>query len=126
MKGTQSIGTITALLAATACALAVAPAASAQRTRTLYAKTGPGFVISLRDASGDRVKRMRAGTYRIVVVDRTGDDAHNFRLRGPGVNRATAIGFVGRTMWTVALRRGLYRYVCDPHALAMHGSFRVY
>ena len=125
MSGKSLTGTITTLLVTAACAVAIAPPAAAQRTRTLYAKTGPGFVISLKDASGKRVTSVKAGSYRIVVDDRTGDDAHNFHLRGPGIDRRTRIDFVGRAVWTLTLRRGLYRFVCDPHALAMHGSFRV-
>lgn len=111
-------------------AVAVATAAlalpnTALAAPKLFAKVGPGFDISLRTATGAKVTRLKAGTYTIVVTDRSGDDMHNFHLRGPGVNRATGVPFVGRRVWTVTFRRGAtYRFVCDPHALAMHGSFR--
>jgi plastocyanin len=69
------------------------------------------------------VKGLKAGRYRIVVRDRSA--MHNFHLSGPGVNKRTAVGFRGTRTWTVRLRKGRYRFVCDPHAAQMRGSFRV-
>lgn len=92
------------------------------RVKTLTATVGPGRTISLRSGTS-RVSRLKAGRYRIVVRDRS--SAHNFHLRGPGVNKRTAVGFKGTATWTVTLRRGRYRFVCDPHAAVMKGSFRV-
>ena len=78
------------LLVLTSCFVGLALSASAHAVTTLYAKTGPEFVISLKTTAGKKVTRLPAGTYRIVVSDRNGfDNPHNFRLRGPGVNRAT-------------------------------------
>lgn len=93
------------------------------RTTTIYASVGPGATISLRTRSGRRVKQLRRGRYRIVVRDRSA--MHNFHLRGPRLNKRTTVGFRGTTTWTVTLRSGTYRYVCDPHAARMRGSFRV-
>jgi len=89
----------------------------------LTATVGPGATISLRTASGRRVTTLRRGRYRIVVRDRS--RIHNFHLRGPGVNKATTVRFRGTATWTVTLRRGTYRFVCDPHARRMRGSFTV-
>jgi plastocyanin len=89
----------------------------------LFATVGPGATISLRTARGRRVSRLRRGRYRIVVRDRS--SMHNFHLRGPGLNKKTTVGFRGTRTWTVTLRRGTYRYVCDPHAARMRGRFRV-
>ncbi len=112
-----------AILAATSVVLAVP--STARAAPKLFAKVGPGFDISLRTATGAKVTKLKAGTYTIVVTDRSGDDAHNFHLRGPGVNKATSVPFVGRRVWTVTFRRNAtYRFVCDPHELVMHGSFR--
>jgi plastocyanin len=91
--------------------------------RRLTATVGPGATISLRTASGRRVTRLRAGRYRIVVRDRS--RMHNFHLIGPRVNRKTTVRFRGTQTWTLTLRRGSYRYICDPHARFMKGSFRV-
>jgi plastocyanin len=89
----------------------------------LTATVGPGQTISLRTTRGRRVRGLRAGRYRIVVRDRSA--MHNFHLFGPGVNKRTAVGFRGTQTWTVRLRKGRYRFVCDPHAAQMRGSFRV-
>jgi plastocyanin len=93
------------------------------RVTTLIATVGPGPTISLRTRSGRRVSRVRRGRYRIVVRDRSA--MHNFHLRGPGVNKRTTVGFRGSRTWTLTLRRGIHRFVCDPHATRMRGSFRV-
>ncbi|HUG63822.1 MAG TPA: hypothetical protein VMK83_01255 [Gaiellaceae bacterium] len=97
-------------------------ATPAQNTK-LSATVGPGFTISLRDASGARVTRLDPGTYDIEV--RVLSEEHNFRLSGPGVNRATELGETGTFTWTVTLGNGTYRYVCDPHSGTMNGSFTV-
>ena len=94
------------------------------RVQTLSATVGPAFTISLRTARGARVRKLRAGRYRIVVRDRSA--SHNFHLVGTGVNKRTTVRFRGTTTWTVTLRRGkTYRFVCDPHRTRMKGSFRV-
>ena len=93
------------------------------RPPTLTATVGPGATISLRTSRGARVTRLKAGRYRIVVRDRS--TMHNFHLSGPGVNKRTTARFRGSTTWTVTFRKGrTYRFVCDPHALRMKGSFR--
>ena len=90
---------------------------------TLTGTVGPSATISLRTPSGARVKRLKAGRYRIVVRDRSA--MHNFHLLGPGVNKKTGVGFRGTVTWTVTFRKGkTYRFVCDPHAKQMRGSFR--
>jgi len=51
---------------------------------------------------------------------------HNFHLTGPGVNKEiTSVSFQGTKTVTVTLKKGTYKYVCDPHASAMKGSFKV-
>lgn len=89
----------------------------------LNAGVGPGPTISLRNAAGTLVRRVRAGLFRITVRDRS--RAHNFHLVGPGVNRRTTVAFRGTTTWSLRLRAGTYRFLCDPHSLRMKGSFRV-
>lgn len=93
------------------------------RPPTLTATVGPGATISLRTSRGARVTRLKAGRYRIVVRDRS--RMHNFHLSGSGVNKRTTVRFRGSTTWTVTFRKGrTYRFVCDPHAKRMKGSFR--
>jgi plastocyanin len=99
------------------------PPPPAPRIQTLTATVGPGATISLRTHHGGRVSRLKAGRYRIVVRDRSA--MHNFHLLGPGVNKRTTVGFRGTRTWTVSFRKGrTYRFVCDPHAKRMKGSFR--
>jgi hypothetical protein len=114
MRGTFTVGIPTP---------APPPPPPPSRVTTLLATVGPGATISLRTRSGRRVSRVRRGRYRIVVRDRS--RMHNFHLRGRGVNKRTTVGFLGSTTWTVTLRPGTYRFVCDPHARRMRGSFRV-
>jgi plastocyanin len=99
------------------------PPPPTSRPPTLIATVGPGATISLRTSRGARVTRVKAGRYRIVVRDRS--RMHNFHLSGLGVNKRTTARFRGSTTWTVTFRRGrTYRFVCDPHAKRMKGSFK--
>jgi plastocyanin len=111
------------ILAVAAAALVTAPSAAAAPTK-LVATVGPGFTITLTKA-GKKVTSLKPGAYAITVNDRS--TFHNFHLTGPGVNKRTTVAFKGTPAkpWTVTLRRGTYRYVCDPHALQMKGSFKV-
>jgi plastocyanin len=84
---------------------------------------GPGFTISLT-SGGKKVTSLKAGQYKFDVTDRS--SIHDFHLSGPGVNKViTGVGFTGKKSITVKLKRGTYRFVCDPHASSMRGSFRV-
>jgi plastocyanin len=110
--------TITALLAAALGALAlVAGASAATKPAKLSASDGPGFTI------GMSAKTVEAGAYTITVRDRS--SIHNFHLIGPGVNKTTSVAAVKTYTWTVKLKRGTYRFVCDPHASFMKGTLRV-
>jgi plastocyanin len=113
---------IKATLIATVVAAVFAASASA-RTPVLKGEVGPGFSIEVT-AAGKDVKKLKAGTYTIKVEDK--GNIHNFRLIGPGVNKATSISGTGETTWTVKLKKGKYTYQCDPHASSgMKGSFSV-
>ena len=109
---------VAAILAALAL-ITVAPvkATASIRANTLIATVGPGFTITMNE------KSVKAGTYTIVVRDKS--SLHNFHLTGPGVNKLTGIPWIGTTTWTVKLKKGTYRYVCDPHLAIMHGSLQV-
>jgi hypothetical protein len=92
--------------------------------RSLVGTVGPAFTIRLRKASGARLGRLAAGQYTITVRDRSSE--HNFHLLGPGVNKKTAVAFVGTATWRVRFRKGkVYRFRCDPHLFSMKGSFRI-
>ena len=82
-----------------------------------------GFKIEMKNAANRKLTSVAAGTYRIKIEDEA--TIHNFRLVGPGVNRATSVPRRSEAIWTVRLQRGTYRFVCDPHAGQMKGTFRV-
>ena len=90
---------------------------------TLTASVGPGFEISVTDASGNDVSTLTAGTYTIDVDDQS--DAHNFHLTGTGVDEMTDVGGTGTDTWTVTFEAGSYHFQCDPHASTMNGDFEV-
>jgi plastocyanin len=114
-----------AIAAALLGALAlVAPGSSEAASPTLIGTVGPGFTISLKTAAGKNVTTLKRGTYAITIKDRS--RMHDFRLRGPGVNRVfSSVAAVGTNTATVRLAAGRYQFVCQPHASAMHGAFRV-
>ena len=109
------------VLLAALVALVVAVAAQA-KTPVLNGTVGPGFSITLTQG-GKKVTTLKAGTYTIKVADKS--SIHNFHLTGPGVNKMTTIGASGNQTWTVKLKKGTYKYVCDPHKTIMKGSFKV-
>jgi plastocyanin len=78
---------------------------------------GPGFTISIKRLA------FKPGKTTLTVADKSG--IHNFHLIGPGVNVKTSIVGTGTKTFRITLKRGLYRFICDPHASLMKGSFRV-
>lgn len=117
--------TFAAAVAAIACGLALigtSPAAPAPKA--VQGSVGPGFTINLT-AGGKTVSKLKAGVpYRLVISDRS--PIHDFHLTGPGMNRMlTSVDFTGMKSFVLTLRKGVYRFFCDPHAPVMHGSFRV-
>jgi plastocyanin len=110
-------------LAATVALLGVLaiPAAFAG-TPTLNGTDGPGFTITLTQA-GKKVSKLKAGTYIFKISDKSG--IHNFHLTGPGVDKKTSVGRQGTSTWKLKLKKGTYKFVCDPHKSLMKGSFTV-
>jgi hypothetical protein len=110
------------LLAVAVTGLVFAASASTMSTPKLTGTVGPGFTITLKKG-GKKVKKLKPGKYTFVINDKSA--AHNFHLRGPGVNKTTSVSFSGKKTWTVRLKKGTYRFTCDPHAFQMKGSFKV-
>ena len=110
--------------AVAATALATASGGSAGAAKTVNGTVGPGFTIGLA-IQGKKVTKLKAGTpYRFVIQDRA--DIHDFHLTGPGLNRVlTSVPFTGTKSFVLRLRKGSYRFVCDPHSGIMHGRFLV-
>jgi plastocyanin len=109
---------------AAAAALAATAPTSAARAQSVTGTVGPGFTIVLTRA-GHRVTKLKAHTsYRFIIRDRA--TIHDFHLRGPGIDRVlTSVTFQGTKSYTLTLKKGVYRFFCDPHAGFMHGSFHV-
>jgi len=113
---------IASLLAASALLVFVSTGGAA--SPKLVGTTGPGFSIKVT-MNGKALKTLKAGTYSLAVNDKA--SIHDFHLMGPGINKVvTSVGFVGTKTITVSLKKGTYRYQCDPHASSgMKGSFTV-
>jgi plastocyanin len=105
-------------------ALAATTPTAAAPAQTVTGTVGPGFTIVLKKA-GLKVTKLKAHTrYRFVIRDRAA--IHDFHLRGPGIDRVlTDVAFQGTKSYTLTLKKGTYRFFCDPHAGFMKGSFRV-
>jgi len=110
------------LIAALAAALAAPAALARPSATTLTGTVGPGFTITLKQGS-KKVTKLKAGTYIFKIADKASD--HNFHLSGPGVNKSTSVGAKTNATWTIKLKKGTYKFVCDPHASFMKGSFTV-
>jgi plastocyanin len=110
-----------ALVTLLAAALVVVASASAA-TPTLTGTDGPGFNIGLKKGS-TKVTKLKAGKYKFVIKDMS--NIHNFHLSGPGINKKTSVSAKGTFTWTVTLKKGTYKFICDPHAAIMKGSFKV-
>lgn len=106
---------ITLALALLAAAAVSAPAMAA--TPTFQGTVGPGFTIKLAS------KPTKAGKTTFVIADKASN--HNFHVTGPGVNFKTDVAAKGTKSFTVTLKKGTYKFVCDPHASFMKGSFTV-
>ena len=119
--------TLVLLAALVVGALAIsAPSQAAPVKRAAPVKltgtVGPGFTITLKRLT-KKVISVKAGLYSITVADKS--NIHNFHLIGPGVNKEiTGIGFMGTKTVTLRLKKGTYRYICDPHLTIMKGSFK--
>jgi hypothetical protein len=107
------------VVAAVAAALVLVPGAAPAPVQTpqLFGTVGPGFTITLEDASGNSITRIDPGTYVVRVRDLSID--HNFHVFGPGVNEATGVETEGTVTWTITFREGRYTIVCDPHPVEM-------
>ena len=117
--------TLVSLSSAVALALAaLAGPAGATAPKVVKGTVGPGFTIAMT-MDGKKVTTLKAGVaYRFQITDRS--TAHDFHLTGPGVSRViTGVSFTGTKSVTLTLKKGTYRYVCDPHSSVMKGSVKV-
>jgi hypothetical protein len=102
----------------------VATAGSAGSPKNVDGSVGPGFSIKLA-MGGKTVTKLKAGVaYKVTIKDQAA--IHDFHLTGPGVDKViTSVPFTGTKTVVLTLKKGTYKYVCDPHASSMKGSFTV-
>ena len=104
-------------------ALAFLPSAGLADNPTLVGNVGPGFTISLDDATGQPVVNLQPGAFTVQVHDQA--TVHSFHLVGPGVDQATEIETISDPVWNVTLAAGTYRFYCDAHPTLLKGGFTV-
>jgi plastocyanin len=107
-----------------AAAIAAPGGGSAATAKTVNGTVGPGFTIALT-MTGKKATQLKSGTaYRFVISDRS--SFHNFHLSGRGFNRVlTSVEGTGTRSFLLKLKKGSYRFVCDPHSGSMRGAFQV-
>ena len=93
-------------------------------TPKLVGTVGPGYTISLKKA-GKKVTTLKAGKYTFVITDKA--SIHNFSLDGPnGLEKTfTTVPFKGQKSITLTLKKGEYKFYCEPHESTMFGKFKV-
>jgi plastocyanin len=107
---------ITALAALTAVVALILALPALAATPVFKGTVGPGFTIKMT------TKPTKAGKIKLVIADKS--NVHNFHLTGPGVNVKTSVAAVGTKTFTITLKKGTYKFICDPHPF-MKGSFTV-
>ena len=107
---------ITALAALTAVVALILALPALAATPVFKGTVGPGFTIKMT------TKPTKAGKIKLVINDRS--SVHNFHLTGPGVNVKTSVSAIGTKTFTITLKKGTYKFICDPHPF-MKGSFTV-
>jgi hypothetical protein len=112
------------LLLALAAVFVPGSARPAATATALTGSVGPGFTISLKDASGAGVSHLDPGDYTITVNNLNTTAEHNFHLSGPGVEQSTPFE-QGTWTWNVTFTDGVYTFRCDAHPTLMKGTFRV-
>jgi plastocyanin len=114
------------LIAATAgtALMLVLVASALAATPKLVGTVGPGYTISLKKA-GKKVTTLKAGKYTFVITDKA--SIHNFSLDGPnGLEKTfTTVPFKGQKSITLTLKKGSYKFYCEPHESTMFGKFKV-
>ncbi|MFL6289140.1 MAG: hypothetical protein ACJ73L_12155 [Actinomycetes bacterium] len=90
---------------------------------TTFKASVAGSAISLKDAAGKPVRKVKAGTrYTIKVADRS--TSQNFHLAGKGVNKKTSVPKKAGATWKLKFKKGkTYSYRSDARR-SMKGSFK--
>ncbi len=105
-----------------AAMLTVSSAAAA--APKLVGTVGPGFTIKLTQG-GKKVTKLKAGSYTFVINDKS--PMHSYGLDGPNgfAKDFTSVSFTGTKTFSVKLKKGKYKFYCQPHESSMFGNFTV-
>ena len=127
-RGCMKSSQIRSLVAATLCLLVFGLISSearpaGQARKPLLGTVTRGGLLTIRDAAGRTVTRLRAGSYVLTVRDRS--SRQNFHLVGPrNMDKKTGTKFVGTVRWTLSFHGGTYRYSSDNLPTSVR-TFRV-
>jgi NitT/TauT family transport system substrate-binding protein len=88
--------------------------------KNLQGTVGDRFIALRLD--GRAVKTLPAGKYTFVVQDTS--KTQNFQLVGPGVHKQTSVRGIGRSTWTVTLKKGKYTFSSSGRP-RLKATFRV-
>jgi plastocyanin len=112
-----------AVAAAIAAMLVLVTAASGS-TPKLTGTVGPGYKITLTQG-GKKVTMLKAGKYTFVISDKA--SIHNFNLDGPNdlAKTFTSVSYKGTKTITLTLKKGKYKFYCEPHESFMFGNLTV-
>jgi plastocyanin len=119
---------VAAVVTAAVLALAGAAIGSRSSTPTLKGTVGPGYTVSLTKG-GKKVTSLTAGTYKIVVSDKS--NFHNSVLEREKPSKPklekdiSGTGFTGTKTVTMTLKPGSWRFYCSVHESQMHQDFKV-
>ena len=113
------------ILVASAVALAtglLTVSSAAAAAPRLTGTVGPGYTIKLTQ-SGNKVTKLKAGTYTFVITDKASN--HSYGLDGPNgfAKDFTSVPFKGTKTFTVTLKKGTFKFYCQPHESSMFGNF---
>ena len=107
---------ITVLAALTAAVALIVALPAFAATPVFTGTDGPGFTIKMAKVP------TKAGAIKLVIRDQS--NVHNFHLTGPGVNVKTGVSAVGTKTFSITLKKGTYKFICDPHPF-MKGAFTI-
>jgi plastocyanin len=121
---TRKLIALAAGLAVTAALTTTALAGHAS-TPMLVGTDGPGYTITLKTAAGKAVTSLKAGSYKLVIHDKS--SIHGWSLDGPHgfAKDIAAISAVGTKTVTLNLKAGKYKFYCPNHESVMFGHFTV-
>jgi hypothetical protein len=119
---TRKVLILAAAVAVTAAFAATALAGHAS-TPTLVGTDGPGYTITLKTTAGKAVTSLKAGSYKLVIHDKS--SIHGWSLDGPHgfAKDIAAISAVGTKTVTLKLKAGKYKFYCPNHESIMFGHF---